>query len=149
MNVGEKIRERRLEVGLSQKALGEKLGVSQQNIAQYENGKRMPKLETIKKIAAVLKISPNELLQLNGTRTIEELLEIVEIWRQQEEKLNKDNEIRHHLLIYYYNEMDRVGRDSLMKILSNLRILNDIGQREASKRVEELTEIPRYTEKET
>lgn len=54
MNIGQNIRIYRKKAGLSQKELGEKLGVSQQHIAQYENGKRTPKLETIIKIASAL-----------------------------------------------------------------------------------------------
>ena len=53
MNIGEQIRK---EAGLSQKELGKILGVSQQHIAQYENGKRIPKLETINNIAKALGI---------------------------------------------------------------------------------------------
>ena len=37
MSIGEQIKKYRNEVGLSQKELGEKLGVSQAMIAQYEN----------------------------------------------------------------------------------------------------------------
>ena len=59
-------------------------------------------------------------------------------------KLNHDNESRHHLLVYHYNSLGQVGRDSLMEILANLKILNEEGQKEASKRVQELTEIKKY-----
>ena len=51
MDIGEQIRNHRKKDGLSQKELEKKLGVSQQHIAQYENGKRIPKLETLIKIS--------------------------------------------------------------------------------------------------
>ena len=51
MDIGEQIRNHRKKAGLSQKELEKKLGVSQQHIAQYENGKRIPKLETLIKIS--------------------------------------------------------------------------------------------------
>lgn len=57
MDIGEQIRKYRKEIGLSQKELGKRLGVSQQHIAQYENGKRVPKIETINNIAGALGIS--------------------------------------------------------------------------------------------
>ena len=55
-NIGKYIKNKRKEAGLSQKALGEKLNVSQQMIAQYETGKRKPKLDTLISIANALDI---------------------------------------------------------------------------------------------
>ncbi|MCI8582706.1 MAG: helix-turn-helix transcriptional regulator [Dorea sp.] len=54
MNTGEKIKLARKRAGLTQKELGEKLGITYQQIGQYENGKRQPKLETLNKIADAL-----------------------------------------------------------------------------------------------
>lgn len=56
MTIGEQIRKYRTEANLSQKELGEKLGVTQQQIAQYESGKRIPKIDTINNIAGALGI---------------------------------------------------------------------------------------------
>lgn len=50
MSIGEKIKTARKKAGLTQKELGEKLGVSAAMIAQYETGKRTPKISTIEKI---------------------------------------------------------------------------------------------------
>lgn len=61
MNIGEQIKKYRKEAGLSQKELGERLGVSQQHIAQYESGKRIPKIETINNIAGALGIGTRRL----------------------------------------------------------------------------------------
>lgn len=61
MSIGEQIRKYRIEMGLSQKELGEKLGVSQAMIAQYENGKRKPKLETQREIAYAIGIPLSKL----------------------------------------------------------------------------------------
>ena len=51
MEIGELIKEARKEAGLSQKALADSLGISQQNIAQWESGKRNPKINSLLKIA--------------------------------------------------------------------------------------------------
>ena len=51
MDTGKRIKEIRKANGLTQKELSEKLGTSQQNLAQYENGKRQPKFETLRRIA--------------------------------------------------------------------------------------------------
>ena len=67
MNVGEKIREIRKSKNLSQKQLGERLGVSQAMIAQYENGDRNPKFETLLKIADALGVYIGKLDDSWGT----------------------------------------------------------------------------------
>lgn len=54
MTIGEGIKEARKNKGLSQQELGDMLGVSQAMIAQYENGKRVPKIETLERIANAL-----------------------------------------------------------------------------------------------
>lgn len=59
--VGYIIKKIRIDKGLTQKELAAKLGTTPQNLAQYENGKRNPKFETIKKIAYALGVSPLEL----------------------------------------------------------------------------------------
>lgn len=63
LKIGEKIRQERKKTNLSQKELGEKLGVSQAMIGQYENGKRQPKLETLGRIAAALGVDVWELYE--------------------------------------------------------------------------------------
>lgn len=64
MTVGERIRAARKEAGLTQKELGEKLGVSAAMIGQYETGVRNPKFEKIKKIANALEIDILTLINL-------------------------------------------------------------------------------------
>ncbi len=56
MTVGENIKKLRKEKGLTQKALADKLGCSQANLAQYETGKRIPKAETRRRIAKALDV---------------------------------------------------------------------------------------------
>ncbi len=51
MDVGEEIRQVRKNAGLTQKELAQKIGTSLQNIAQWENGLRNPKIEVLRKIA--------------------------------------------------------------------------------------------------
>jgi len=44
--IGSQIKMHRKRIGLTQEQLGEKLGMSKQQIAYYENGHRIPNLET-------------------------------------------------------------------------------------------------------
>lgn len=52
--IGETIAKRRKKQGLSQTELAERLGISQQILSQYENGKRNPKLTNLIRILEVL-----------------------------------------------------------------------------------------------
>lgn len=62
MNYGEIIKKVRKERGLTQKQLGERLGISQAAIGQFESNKANPKIETIQKIADALNVSLNDLI---------------------------------------------------------------------------------------
>ena len=57
MTIGERIRECRRNANITQKELGNRLGVSQQQIAQYEKGVRIPRIETLKKLASALNVT--------------------------------------------------------------------------------------------
>jgi len=52
--IGELIRKRRKELGLSQEQLSEKVGVSYQQIQRYENGGSMLNVENVQRIAKAL-----------------------------------------------------------------------------------------------
>lgn len=47
---------------MTQRELGEKLGIAYQTVAQWENGLRNPKYETLKKIADALQTTPAALM---------------------------------------------------------------------------------------
>ena len=52
-----RIKELRLEKGLSQRKLSEKTGISQQALSLYEKGQRNPKIETWQKLANYFGVS--------------------------------------------------------------------------------------------
>lgn len=52
----------RLSAGLTQKELAEKLGIFQQNISQYENGTRTPKLKRLQEIAIACNVPISSLI---------------------------------------------------------------------------------------
>ncbi|OFV68925.1 helix-turn-helix domain-containing protein [Acetobacterium wieringae] len=54
MNIGERIKKEREQLGWSQEALAFSAGVSQRCISHYELGQREPQYETIKKIMKAL-----------------------------------------------------------------------------------------------
>ena len=60
MSVGQNIKKARKKAGMTQKELAQKLGLSFQSIAQWENDLRNPKVETLRKIANALECDPAE-----------------------------------------------------------------------------------------
>ncbi len=64
MTTGQRIKAARKAAGMTQKELGEKLGLSFQSIAQWENDLRNPKYDTLQRIAAALAVHPGELMGL-------------------------------------------------------------------------------------
>lgn len=62
-DLGNRIYELRKQKNLSQKELGYLLGVSNKSVSKWENGVTVPKTETLVKLAGILGVSPQELLQ--------------------------------------------------------------------------------------
>ena len=115
MTTGERIRKFRTEKKLSQSTLGSKLGISQQQIAQYELGTRTPKIDTLAKIANALDID------IDNLRDIETLHPM---------------DYTEAIFSYEHIRYDRI------KTLYDK--LNDLGKEEAIKRLDELTQIEKY-----
>lgn len=160
LSIGEKIKTARKKAGLTQKELGEKLGVSAAMIAQYETGKRTPKIETIQKIAGAVGVSADEIgfglpsieedyeklvqisLQLHGlpqkSLSGKDEQELRKMWAQGEDELFRK-------IKAYTQEQDIQKKASLKKnLLSNYDLLNVNGQQKAVEHVEMLTKIPEY-----
>ena len=62
---GKKLKELRIDKGLSQQKLGELLGFCNQTISFWESGSREPDLDTLVRIAHFFGVSVDELLEDN------------------------------------------------------------------------------------
>lgn len=62
MTTGELIKKRRLDLGMTQKKLGEKCGIADSAVRKYESGKVKPKLEMLTNIANALGCTVVDLL---------------------------------------------------------------------------------------
>ncbi len=60
MSIGEIIKTKREELGMTQQEIAEKLFVSRQTVSRWESGSRCPDLITAKKIANVLGITVDD-----------------------------------------------------------------------------------------
>lgn len=70
VKIGKFIAELRRRNGLTQEALGEKIGVTNKTISRWENGNYMPDIETLQLLAQKFNVSINELL--SGERLSDE-----------------------------------------------------------------------------
>jgi transcriptional regulator with XRE-family HTH domain len=61
---GDKLRKLRKEKDLTLNELAKELGISLQHLSNFENGRRIPRLETFRKIAQFFNIDYNELLDI-------------------------------------------------------------------------------------
>lgn len=122
MTTGEKIKNERKKAGLTQKQLGERLGVSFQAVAQWENDFRRPKYETIIKIADALMVQPDDIL---GDRDIR----IVRITNR---------------LDAIDSEFKKIELRQLNRLTRAYEKLSTEGKEVAIERVEELAQLPQY-----
>ena len=65
MSFGKKLKQARIESGLSQEQLADKIGVSRSAIAKWETDKGMPDIDNLKAISQLLNISIDYLLDDN------------------------------------------------------------------------------------
>lgn len=70
IKIGKFLTELRKEQGLTQEALGEKIGVTHKTVSRWENGNYLPPVEMLLSLSNLYKISINEILC--GERLTEE-----------------------------------------------------------------------------
>lgn len=157
MTTGQRIRDARKKVGMTQTELAQKLNIPFQSISQWERNLRNPKFDTIQRIADALAIHPFDLMGID------------EEMRQHEISIAAGDEIDEptlHAVKEILNEDPRSLYDKLsdeqktefwgilMKPLSvqlqeSFDKLNSEGQDIAVQRIQELCKIPKYQRKQS
>jgi transcriptional regulator with XRE-family HTH domain len=156
--VGTKIHKARIEKGITLKDLGDLIGIAESTAQRYEKGKiKSIDIEMIKKLAKALSVSPAYLMGWddNIKKAMDELNKNMQI------SVHKQYELQHIMQELNKNDINEEERtkllDKVTSLLEQQEIninkknltyyydkLNDIGQQEAIKRVEELTYIDKY-----
>lgn len=143
MTLAEKMKQLREKKGLKQKEVAALMGISQQAYGQYESGTREPKMDTLNRIAKALGVSKYELLRA----TLENDADFVNSdWFAE----MSDDDILEAMLPPSSNEVEKLKKSMIhqKELLDNINnafyFLNEEGQEEAAKRIEELTQISRY-----
>ena len=127
--IGDNIKRIRKEKKITQKELGEMLGVSQSAINQFENNKSTPKTQTLQKIADALDVPISFLMGFDLFNSkLKKNPKILELYagsaqKQVENIINKQKEER---LLFCFDD------------------LYDTGKEKAIEQVELLTKIPEY-----
>jgi transcriptional regulator with XRE-family HTH domain len=167
---GNNIKKIRKEKGLTQSQLGKKCGIDEANIRKYENGKLTPKTETLQKIALALQVDLAELddrfLSLFHSMQTQKVLMLqiaklqeslhsdalceedrTELLMSLQEKEENLKSITHVVDLQWEEKKEHDRKSQEEQILKDYRKLNDEGKKEAMKRVNELTEVPKYQKK--
>lgn len=126
----QRLKQLRIEKGITQKELADIVNVSQNAIYNWENGKREPSIDMISKLALALEVYTYDLLYDSETASEKKQQDISEVYMQFVKNgyldLPDDVDITNEILLRNFNQ------------------LNTLGKTEAFKRIGELTEIPRY-----
>ncbi|MDR2531980.1 MAG: helix-turn-helix domain-containing protein [Oscillospiraceae bacterium] len=70
VGLGEKLRTLRLGKNLTQKQLGERIGISKYAVSMYELDSRAPSYEVLVKLAVFFRVSADYLLDINKPRCV-------------------------------------------------------------------------------
>lgn len=157
MPTGKRIKEIRMQKGLTQKQLGDKCGIADANIRKYENGKQNPKMETLQKIADALGVPIYEFLDndlfdatlhlgsYEGRFFNDKVKEIVNDTTLSETEMKKklsDLSMQGMILTEFHrNDLDTRTKEILNNFVDQL---NENGQNKAIEQVQMLTKIPEY-----
>ncbi len=164
-DIYKKLRQIRIEKGFSQKKLGEKCGLTQQAINRIEQGQRKIDLDLLLRMSDALNVSVSEILShdnMIGSVTQSgdisyvdsDVLEYNRIIDKQKNGegftpydknfisvfIDKSPLVREQFIVNGLKSEER----NMNSIQNAYEHLNDEGRKEAAKRIEELTQIPRY-----
>lgn len=124
--IGECICQTRKLKGLTQEELAHASGLSVMSIRRYEGGERFPLEETLNRIASSLQVPISSFIGFFQDNSIQITM--------------SDTSKEANPLVKSQNG----GRIKLVTLFGQL---NSVGQAEALKRIQELTELPRYQRK--
>lgn len=139
VTLAEKLKQLREQRGMTQKQVAALMGISQQAYGQYESGTRLPKPETLGRIAAALDSTLDEITQCtdlaaygvgdkNASYMKDFINGAVAQWSSEGAVLKK------------YNSLN----PKFEALFNAFDALNDNGQSVAVERVQELAQIPAY-----
>ena len=151
MTTGERIRNARKAAGLTQRELGQKLGLSYQAIAQWENNLRKPKPKTLNRLADALGVSVISLVDSTEYFDVEITEEfdgaIVRMIRRMAQMSGfSSTEEFYTSLLGGETSLAILSTELQKRLITAFMQLNQAGKEKAVERVEELREVLKYQE---
>ena len=156
-SISERIKQKRIAVGMTQKELAQKIGVPYQTLQFWENGKRKPKIENILKISDALGISVGEIYGIDEgkgdpnqiNRLYLKISEVAEKYGRSEEEIvdwiNKCLAFPHgDMSEAVANRLDFLSEDMAKNVYENISSLDASEQLE----IEELVDTFEHFSKE-
>lgn len=114
MTFAEKIKALRKKAGLTQRALGEKIGVSIRTVGSYESGQSYPKSrETYEKMAELFHVRLNYLFVENEEE------EMHAMWEKEDGKTQAETLIRQAQAMFSGGKLSSRDKDAVMKALED------------------------------
>lgn len=161
-DIATQIKQFRLNAKMTQKELATRLGVSQNAVFNWENGRREPSAETVEKIALIFDVLPEQIMGWDkeyeeiGAK-IDAITEIADEARRGELEFSDEQArkalslaaglLRKELDLEHKIDNSRQTFNLLRKdneLLKLFHVLNGTGQNRAIEQVELLTKIPEY-----
>lgn len=123
MTISRRLRELRLERGLSQSKLAEATGIPKSTLVSYENNHRTPNLESMTKLEKYFGVSTRYLTGETDIRTISD--ELLERNQNREKEFKQKNKYITNALNQMYEIFERIGADEekgklIMDVLDEL-----------------------------
>ncbi|MDF1617784.1 helix-turn-helix domain-containing protein [Petrocella sp. FN5] len=123
---GDNLKTIRTQLNMNQKELGDRLGVGQTTIANYEKGVRFPTGDLLKRIGEVLNVSIDQLMGHQVVNTAEEPVDLKAFKEKLKKCLIEGNEQEALYMIWQLNP----SKDNILIIYEEilLKIMVDIGE---------------------
>lgn len=138
MTIGQRIKTARERAGITQVELGEKVGVSGVAIMRYEKDTRQPRMDLIYKIASALEVSIADLLDVKPAHAVDP--------NETDAEREKRIGMREGALSNSPRAED-VANQYKADMNEAMDKLSLFGQKEAVKRVREMTRLEEYERK--
>ena len=140
MTIGDSIKRIRTQKGMTQKQLGDLMGVSVQTVSAYESGRRRPKMETIDRFEYALGVSLHELISGVDYLPNEEVptqgfspkydIEVMATWAKEAKRIAKSGSEEEW--IAFREKMENAMSDLYdAALLSVFRTLSDVNKQKA------------------
>ena len=124
---GDRLRELRKQSGFSQQELADRIDQTKQAVSQYERGVRKPDIDMLSALCDIFNVSMDYLMGKADVTVRFLTSDDLDKLSNPSKPLRTDE----HILLEYYNQLNVAGKEA------------------ARERIKELTEIRKFTEKET